>query len=173
MKFTLQEQCFYQNNLFPGNCRRRSLLGEASNSGCSQPHPWFHLPYEYWFICIFTENLCCCIWMFSELMNWASYEVLSPLYGERNWEREMTYLRSHKMSGELWKMHSSLSLGDARFLPVTILAPSGCAIFGRVQQAIDPIAQGLMMVSRGSFRNSSTPSLHMLKSLSICSLSDL
>jgi len=67
------------------------------------------------------------------------------------------------MSGELWKTHSSSSLGDASFSPVTTLAPSGCAIFGRVQRAIDPVAQGLMMVSWGSFCNSSTPSLRMLK----------
>lgn len=45
-KFTLQEQCVYQNSLFPGSCRRRRLLGQTSNSGFSQPRPWFLLPYD-------------------------------------------------------------------------------------------------------------------------------
>lgn len=60
-------------------------------------------------------------------------------------------------------MNSSSPLGDASFLPVTIFAPSGCAIFGRVQRAIQPVALGLMMVSWGSFCNSSPSSLHMLQ----------
>lgn len=121
-------------------------------------------------VCIFTENLYCCIWMFSELMNWASCEVLSPLYREGDWEREVTFLKSNKVSGELWKMYSSSSLGGGSFFyPVTILVPSGCAIFRRVQQFIDPLALGLVTVSWGGFCSSSTP---YVKSLS-CSLSDL
>lgn len=67
-------------------------------------------------------------------------------------------------------MYSSSSLGGGSFFyPVTILVPSGCAIFGRVKQFIDPIALGLVTVSWGGFCSSSTP---YVKSLS-CSLSDL
>lgn len=83
--------------------------------------------------CIFTENLYCCIWMFSELMNWASCEVLPPLYREGDWEREVTFLKSNKMSGELWKMYSSSSLGGGSFFypVITMAVPSleGAAVY--------------------------------------------
>lgn len=66
-------------------------------------------------------------------MNWASCEVLSPLYREGDWEREVTFLKSNKMSGELWKMYRSSSLGGGSFFHsvATMAVPSleGAAVY--------------------------------------------
>lgn len=84
-------------------------------------------------VCIFTENLYCSIWMFSELMNWASSESFITTLQEGDWEREVTFLKSNKISGELWKMYRSSSLGSGSFfyLVTTMAVPSleGAAVY--------------------------------------------
>lgn len=103
----------------------------------------------------------------SELMNWASCEVSLALYRQGNWERDVTHPRSHKMSGDLWSMHSSSPLGDASLLLLSISVPTGCAAGG-----CNGLVTLLLWVSPESFCNSSSPSL-CVKSLSICFLSGL
>lgn len=102
---TLQEQCVYPNSPFAGNCR---VTGGGFKLGMFSAPPVVSPLLQrlvYLWICVFTENLCCCIWM-----NWGSREDLAPLNREGNWEREVTHLRSEG----LWETHSS-ALGDAGF----------------------------------------------------------
>lgn len=104
-------------------------------------------------------------------MNWASCEVLSPLYGEGNGGREMTYW-GHEVAGDV-------QLSCCQLVACWPPTAHGCAFPGALLQASDPTAGGaaalhcwgnsgptaggLLLVSQGSLCSFSTPALHMLE----------
>lgn len=78
----------------------------------------------YLWICIVTENLCGFIWMLSELMSWASCEVVSPLQrGKLGKRRDLP-----EVTGDVWGALEGVQHFTWHHLPPGHLQESAAAI---------------------------------------------